>query len=401
MLTLDTIPRYSGARAKVMSWLGLVDRLDDGTAVRKQDLVTALAGDALSKAGRRRVHHRILQIGSTQTQKPLKVKQLEKLFNSFGKPKSEKEALEKLEDLRHELSSETLTYKESFSEVVGFLEPGDILVHKYHEDARNIICKGQKLFAQAGYRDAPDCSHIALYLGEINGHYWVAEAVVPGGSSPQVRRVRVDDPRFELKGKNEYIVIRKEDQEEARQAAKLAVDYTIKAWKEDVDKEPPKKAEGLNYSFFEAARSLWHSPRLDYFARQRMMKYYADSQNGLPFEYLGKDRGFFCSHFALSMETLAEMKNSEKFTSFMKRHSIPKKPDQKKGGLARKVSDLWYSVRKGVWARQMALLHPIEINQSVSTKLDFLRSTPQDTVLYMTSHPDQYKVKHIISRSKS
>lgn len=150
----------------------------------------------------------------------------------------------------------------------------------------------------------------------------------------------------------------------------------------------------FEYTYFEALRSLYHSPSLGFYGRHRLLKYYADYHNEIPFEYLGGKKAFFCSHFAMIMESMAEMNTSEKFQDFWENHPAP--VYQEGGG---KISDIWYSIRKGIWARWMSFWHAKEIDDCVTTKLDALRTSPQDAVNYMMTREDQFEVVGLINHT--
>ena len=143
--------------------------------------------------------------------------------------KQKKDVVNEVENLKLKLSDiPQLEYTDDLGELVGHLKPGDFLVRKYHEENDNLICDLQHFFHAEGYREAYKCSHLAIYLGEIGGSHWIAEASMPHDGEPEIRRVKIDDPRFNSKLKNQYIIIRNKDQETAKEAARLATNYAIK-----------------------------------------------------------------------------------------------------------------------------------------------------------------------------
>lgn len=350
---------------------------------------------------------RILEISGPDDRMPLSAQKLKKLFDrySFDKNnnpdlfKSEADVLMEMDKLKIEMSEiPHLFFQGSLAEIISQLKPGDIFVRDYDESHDNIICNLQKFFYSPGWRDSHKCSHLAIYLGEINGKYWIGEASMPHGDEAQIRRIQIDDPRFNLKNKTKYLIFRKKNTEEARESARLASRYTIKLEPEAVRPPTESERETLKYTYFEATRSLFQSPTMGYFARQRLLKYYSDYKNGIPFEYLGNDRAFFCSNFAIVMESLAEMNKSPKFQEFIKKHPIPAKYDDKLTGIRLKISKVWYSIRKGLWSRWFALANTKELKDSVTTHLDLLRTSPKSAVNYMMYHKDQFEVVGLAAR---
>ena len=92
------------------------------------------------------------------------------------------------------------------------------------------------------------------------------------------------------------------------------------------------------------------------------------------------------------MESMAEMNKSDKFQDFWKAHPAP--VYHKDGG---KIADLWYSIKKGIWSRWLSFWYAKEINASVSTQLDALRTSPQAAVNYMFGHKDAFEVVGMIN----
>lgn len=364
----------------------------------------------LPRNSKKMINRRVLEIIAPDTRLGASKDKINQLFNRFYATKARvphslnnaQAIIEELEKIKLNLSEiNPIYYDNHLLEIVNDLQPGDILVRKYHENNPNLICDMQNLFGKQGYREAYKCSHLAIYLGEINGDYWVAEATMPNGIVPQMRRVRINDPRFELKEKNQYIIIRKRNRIEAREAARLAENYVTKLLPESEKVITEEEFNGsLKYSLVEAVRSIWRSPRLGFFGKHRLLKYYSDYKNGIAFEYLGRNRAFFCSQFALIMESMAELNKSPKFQEFIQAHPMPLKYDGTKEGIQLKLSKLWYSVRKGVWARWMTFKYSHQIEQSVSTKLDALRTNPQQALIYMMDHSEQYEVVGIVTRRK-
>lgn len=354
------------------------------------------------------VTKRIIEIADPNTTQPLSFHKLEQIFQKFRADEqilplsSDKQVIAEMEKIKLQLSEiPSIIFENSLSEIVDHLQPGDFLIRKYHEKHDNLICTLQKFFHRNGYREAYKCSHLAIYLGEINGKPWIAEASMPHENEVEVRRIELDDPRFSPREMNQYLIIRNRNLDEGITTANLARDFTIKMFPETEGIASSIDVDGsYKYSFFEAARSLWHLPNLGPYGRHRVFKYYSDHKNNIPFEYLGRERKFFCSHFALAMESLAELENSKQFNDFIATHPVPKLYNENKSGLALKVSKLWYSIRKGLWAREMAIFHKKAIMEGMHTHLDPLRSSPQDVVIYMMQHDDEYQVIGQVIKSK-
>ena len=411
----NDIKKYKGLTGRIMEIFGLVVKVKDDSSgrifyIKAQDLVKKFVGEkqVLSKNGKYLLCNRILEVTNEDSRRPLSSEKLKTLFIRFVEDKktdpsfleTEDGILREMDKLKNELSGfNKIHYVESLEEVVGSLRPGDFLIRKYHETHSNLICDVQNFFHLKGYRESHKCSHIAVYLGEINGKFWVAEAAWPNEKDAEIRRVEISDPRFALKEKNQYLVIRNRDEQTASAMVKLARKYTVIVRPES-EKEPnPSEISGsIRYTIIEAARSIWHSSKLNFFGKQRLLKFYADYKNAIPFEYFGNTRGHFCSHFAFTMEAISEMNDNTAFQSFLEKHPIPVKYDESKRGVALKVSKLWYSARKGVWARWLAIRYKQEVQKAVSTQLDPLRTSPQSAVQYLLDHKDRFKVVGLVNR---
>ena len=345
---LDHVKKYTGFTGKLMGIFGLAvqvknEKTGEAYYVKIQDIADELfkSNPIIHPKEKKLLNERIIEITGPDSRKPVSQAKLERLFSRYFEDKtnnpdlfkSEADVIKEVEKLKIEMSDiPLLRYKDSIEEVAGKLKPGDIIFRKYHEDNPNTICDAQKFFQLPGYREAFKFSHMAIYLGEINGAHWVAEASMPHGKEAQVRRVRLDDPRFALKEKNQYLVVRKKNTAEAEEAARLAKRYTIKLLPEAEKQPTDADLDTIGYTYFEAIRSMYHSPSLGYFGRQRLLKYYADYKNAIPFEYLGQERKFFCSNFGVVMESISEMNKSPKFQEFLRKHPIPAKFDETKKG---------------------------------------------------------------------
>jgi hypothetical protein len=377
-----------------------------------KDIAHELIGNdvQLTNQSKKRICERILEITAPDTRAGVSKDKMIQLFQRFYQDKakgpqelkSSDSIIKELETIKLDIGDiSPIYYENSLLEVVKDLKPGDIIIRKYHEDHPNPICDAQKFFHQDGYREAFKCSHLALYLGEINGDYWVAEASMPHGDEPQMRRVKINDSHFDLKEKNQYLVMRRKDQDEAKEAARLAKNYVVKMLPEtEKPLEEGESENALKYTIIEATRSLWHSNRLGFFGKHRLFKYYSDYKNGIAFEYMGKNRAFFCSQFALIMESMAELNKSRDFQDFIKKHPMPEKYDETKKGFALEMSKLWYSIRKGAWSRWMSFRYGNEIEKCVKTKLDALRTSPQEALIYMLDHKDQFEAVGLITHRK-
>ncbi|MBX9703678.1 MAG: hypothetical protein K2X39_05950 [Silvanigrellaceae bacterium] len=409
----EAIPHYTGLKGKILGLFGAIRVYDPATKedyfIKMGDLAQALVGrdTKLSKKSEALIEQRIWEITAPHTLRVALKEKIEQLFDRYYEDKSlapesfktTSTIIEELEKIKLDLSDiKPLYYENSLLEVVKNLQPGDIIAKKYHEDNFNPICLAQQIFSKEGYREASKFSHLALFLGEINGEYWIAEATIPHGGEAQIRRIRLDDSRFGLIEKNQYLVIRPKNLDVAKETARLGKKYTIKLLPTTEQKTTQADIEGqLKYGMIEAARSLWHSAHLGHFGKHRIFKYYSDYKNGVAFEYLGNKRTFFCSQFAMLMESLSELNNNKEFQTFIEKHPVPLKYDENKTGIALKLSKLWYSIRKGVWSRVMTIKYGDEIEKLVQTKLDPLRTNPQEAIIYMMDHKDQYEAVGLIT----
>lgn len=408
---LSHIPKYHGIIGWLMHRFGYAVKVQDPAAddsyyIRVKDVVDEMVGQSvkLSSKGKKLLANRVLEITDPDNRHPLSQEKLKDFFARYYSDakqnpeqfNTEEGIISEVETIKLDLSDiPQIYYDDSLNEIVNELQPGDFLVRKYHEDNDNLICTLQNLFTHEGYREAYKCSHIAIYLGEINGDHWIAEASMPHDGEPEIRRIKIDDPRFNSKLKNQYLIFRNKNEDTAAEAARLAQNYAIKLL--PVSEKEISESDAVasfEYTYLEAVRSLYHSPTLGFYGRHRLLKYYADYHNQIHFEYLGEKRAFFCSHFAMIMESMAEMNTSDKFQDFWENHPAP--VYQEGGG---KISDIWYSIRKGIWARWMSFWHAKEIDECVTTKLDALRTSPQDAVNYMMTHDDQFEVVGLINHT--
>lgn len=414
---VSQIKKYTGFAGRFLHFFGAaIKSKDEKTGkefyVKLSDVSKVLLGDTaqkqLSKKGKTLVNQRILEITDPDSRKPLSINKLRDLFAKFNADKNaipnqlnnEKAIVNELEKIKLDMSEmPQLFFDKSLEEIADQLKPGDFIGRKWHEDNANIIPSTQKFFYQSGWREAYKFSHIAVYLGkDLEGKHWVAEATMPHGNESQIRRIRLDDPRLNLKEKNQYFIVRNKNPELAEECARLTRRYVVKLLPEN--EKPATVADkigSLQYNLFEAIRSMYRSSKLKFYGTHRLLKYYADYKNKIPFEYLGKTRGLFCSHFAIIMESIAEMNKSPKFQEFLKKHPIPKMYDETKKGLALKMAKFGYSIRKGIWSRQMAYMYGKEIRNSVTTHLDALRTSPQSTINYMLNHKDQFQVIGLVN----
>lgn len=355
------------------------------------------------------IKRRIIEITAPDSRNAASEETMKLLFSRYFSDKTQASepvnsdhwAIKEIEKIKLDFSAiKPIYYEDSLLEVVKYLQPGDLIFKKNHESHLNPIPIAQRIFNIDGYREAHKCSHVAMYLGEINGDYWIGEATLKlKKDSPELRRIKIDDPIFSLKEKNQYIILRRNNEEEAKEAARLARNYTIKMLPQK-EKKISGTEGSLFFNPFEAVRSLWHSSSFSSFAHKRIFDYYTDYKNGIAFEYFGKNRGFFCSHFALIMESMSELNKSENFQKFLQKHPCPMKYDDTKKGAALSLSKLWYSIRKGVWSRYMTIRYSDTIDKSLTTKIDALRTTPRKTLNYMIDHKDQYQVVGIITHKK-
>lgn len=411
----ENIKKYTGLSGKILNMFGLAVKVYDNDSkdvfyIKTNELVSALIGNnqPIVKKVKALISQRVLEIANPDTRVPVSCQKLQDVFKRFAQnqqtqaagPNTGNQVLHYLEKLKLEMSDiPEIFYTDKLSEIAQHLQPGDFIVRKYHEDNHNLICDLQKFFHEDGYREAYKCSHIAIYLGEMQGEQWIAEAAMPHGDEHQVRRIKLDDDRFKCRPKNQYVIIRNiSPGKESEKLVELAKQYTLKLHPETDRKPVAEDLEGgFKYNFFEAARSMWHSHDLGYFGRHRLFKYYSDYKNNIPFEYLGQDRKFFCSHFAVIMESLAEMNTSEKFQTMMQNHPIPTVYDKSKKGVPLAISKLWYSIRKGIWSRKMSYQFKDEIRKSLHTQLDALRTSPQNAVNYMMDDKSHFKVVALIN----
>lgn len=374
--------RYSFIVGWFLSLFGVAEKVVDEESnssfyIDKRGLVELFASGAEKLQNRQisRLFERVVEAANPYCDKTLSLQKVSDVYRRFCEESKGASSFEEvdsgLERLKKKCSDiAKISYNSSLLEVVSHLQKGDIIVRKYHEENPNPICDAQKIFRRDGWQEAHKCSHLAIYVGEIDGKEWIAEASMPHGNEPQVRRIHIDEARFALAEKNQYLVIRHPDSRIAEEAAKIATLWSeaMKPEAEELPKEELKNKSYM-YSYFEALRSLYHSPKLGYFGKHRLFKYYADWKNGKVMQdNFGNKRRFFCSHFVLSAIAMAEMERSDALREMAKNY-----PQDGEG----------YIIRRGFWSRYKAICHSGEIDREITTKLDFLRTSPADFVNYV------------------
>lgn len=185
------LKKYTGFQGRLLGALSVAVKVkgdnNEEYYVKIKDIVKELIGPQtpLTKKSREILTHRILEITDEDTRNPLSEEKLKTLFTRYFNDQAkdpsrlltEKGIISEIEKLKQEITEiHKLEYSDNLSEIVSSLKPGDFLIRKYHEDHSNIICNIQKFFHSPGYRESYKCSHLALYLGEIDGKHWVAES---------------------------------------------------------------------------------------------------------------------------------------------------------------------------------------------------------------------------------
>lgn len=405
----EQIKPYNGFQGRFLHFFGQTQKVYDTDRnqyfyYKKKDLAKTLVGKKVKLSNKQvaMLNRRIKEIANPHKVVNTLNGNLNSVFDKLRKTEVDstyEKRLIELDKIKQDHSfCKQVYYKQGLSEIGNKLKPGDILVRKYHEDNPNPICKAQKFFGKNGYREAYKCSHLAMYIGESEGKHWIAEATMPDGNDPQIRQLQLDDKKFELKDKNQYVVFRNKNEYIATEAAKIAGHYSTKANSEN-KQDLPQKMNSYKYSFIEAARSLWHFKNFDYFAKQRVFKYYSDDHNQVPLQYIFSKRGLYCSEFVLLAIQMAEMKKNHNFQQIIKKSPPPASNENKYTGLRKLVARISYVVRRAFWCRYMAIKYSKEMNQVVNTKVDFLRTTPQDAVNYFIGNGNRnYEIVFMINK---
>ncbi|MBA3602896.1 MAG: hypothetical protein H0W50_04485 [Parachlamydiaceae bacterium] len=410
----DKLARKNGLIGKISHFFGLTEKVWDSKSdtffyYDKKQLARSLVGKdvKLSSEQLNKIRNKFIEIAHPFDNKQLSIEEFKAAYENFKNPaESFDEGMHRLEaQKQHSANFEQIYYSEKISEIASQLKPGDILVKKYHEDNPNLICDLQSaaknVFRIKGYREAYKCSHTALYLGEIQGKHWVADAVLPNGNDPQIRRLQLDDSRFNLADKNQYMIIRNKDQAVAGESARLA---RLAVLKMNPEEESAAKAENKNTSYFynhvEALRSLYHSNNFGFFAKQRVFKYYSDLSNGIPYQYMGGKRKFFCSEFVLLSIQMAELKKNIQFQAIIKANPIPKSHEEGKTGIKKFFARISYAVRKAFWSLKMNFKYSSEMDKIVKTNVDLLRTSPQDTLNHLLKNKN-YDVIGVINKEQN
>jgi hypothetical protein len=399
LCSFNSIPKSTGFCGKLCDLFGLTIKAWDEKAKQevyysKNSLAKAIIGKNANSTQIDALANKILEAVNPFTRQTVTVSELEDCFDKI-KQTGYEEAIDRLEMIKRD-QFQQFTYDKNLSELGDILQPGDILARKYHETNPNPICKLQKFFRKPDYREAYKFSHIALYLGKLpDGKHWVAEASLPKENEPQIRRLQLNDERFQLKDKNQYLVIRNNNSEVADEAARLATLQTIEMLpKNEAISTVQDREDSLKYNHFDAMRSLWHSNRFDYFAKQRIFKYYSDYSNKIPYIYITDKRNLFCSQFAFLSIQMAEANKSEMFQEII-RDNPP--PVNNGNGILNRIS---YVVRRAFWCRMMAIKYSKKMDQAFTTKVDFLRTSPQDAINYLLINNKNYQPVGMINKVK-
>lgn len=406
----DNLTNYTGHQGELLHFFGQTIKTWDSDSKQhvyysKNHLAEKLAGQNCSLSKINRITEKILEIINPYTRDTVNTADLKKCYEQVGQQNSFESALNKLEAIKNQNPLfNQLYYEKNISEVGEELQAGDIIIRKYHEDNPNPICDLQKLFRRPDFRESYKHSHLAIYLGKNSkGKHWVAEATLPHGNEPQIRRLQLDDERFALKDKNQYVVIRNQDSEVARETASMAKRYAVKMLpKAESPSVQDDGNTGYKYNHFDALRSLWHSHKFDFFAKQRVFKYYSDHSNKVPFQYITDKRNMYCSQFAFLSIQMAEAEKSEVFQDIIKNNPPPVSNENKyKNGIAKFFARISYVVRRAFWARSMTFKYSGKMDEAFKTRVDFLRTSPQDAVNHLLVNNRHYKVVGVINKQKS
>lgn len=351
-----------------------------GYYVGKKGLVAVLTGRTGESD---RVAERVLEVLNPVIGKKIKVSKIGEVRAEIGSIKGEK-LIEKLEAIRDRHLPKVAL---NLEELKRTLKPGDILFHKCHEESSNIICTMQKLFkgiiTGKKEREGHKYSHAAMYVG--NGE--VAEAVGPHGKDPQVRILRLDDPRFALSARNEYRVARTSNEELGAKAAQV-----FRSFAKPISPSPEgamSRFKTLKYNFIEAARSLWHPSYFGFFARQRYLKYHADYTDGKTPTQIILPRRLFCSYAVSMAYQIAD--------GLVERKTGPRNLKEIVGEPPTKINNCFLRmVVRAVWARYQAFVHRRAIDAFVQIKYDAVRANPQDMRNFVLRNPKLFKDQMII-----
>ncbi|MCE5316479.1 MAG: hypothetical protein LLG04_03830 [Parachlamydia sp.] len=351
-------------------------------------LVTAGQGSELQNTAMKsdRVKDRVLEVLNPVLNKTIRLSKIQETAKKIGsKPSSSEQLIAKLEEIRDRHLPKLNLNDPKLKDV---LKPGDIIFKKYHEDNPSIICKMQKLFKAIivgkKEREGHKFAHAAMYVG--NGE--VAEAVTPHGKDPQVRVLRLDDPRFALIAKNEYRIVCPSDEQLGAKAALVFRSFSRSIQPSTEPKTTRIKA--LKYNFIEAARSLWHPSNFDYFARQRYLKYHADYADGATPTQIIMPRRLFCSYAVSLAYQVAD--------GLTVREKGPKTLEAIVGTPPTRIGNpIIRTIVRAIWSRYHAIVNRKAINNFVKVKYDAVRANPQDMRNFIIRHPQLF-CDHMIVR---
>lgn len=353
--------------------------------VSKKGLVRAIAGVQESAVLRsERVRERVLEVLNPVVGESIKLSKIIQMAKEIDPGIGENLLIQKLEGIRDRHLPQASLDIEKLKQT---LKPGDLIFKKNHEDNPNIICRMQKLFKALIWgnkeREGHKYSHVAMYVG--NGE--VAEAVGPHGKDPQVRVLRLDDPRFALMAKNEFRVTRPSDEKLGLKAAQVFRSFS-RPIIPDLDNPLQKRIKSLKYNFIEAARSLWHSSSFGYFARQRYLKYHADYTDGkMPTQAI-LPRRLFCSYAVSLAYQVAD--------SLVDRKEGPRNLKEIVGEPPTNIRNQYLRmIVRAIWSRFHAIIHWKRIEDFVQIKYDAVRSNPQDMRNFVLRNPTIFR-DHLI-----
>lgn len=395
---------YSCFVGYLLNWMGFAYKVVDDSShksfyLSRQGLASLTTAGletsiSISADKSRRVSKRILEILNPVIGKDILVSKIHELAEVIQKQQTIQTTqdvdglIEKLEEIRDKHLQFLPLVLPLLKNV---LKPGDMLFKKQYEDNKNPVCDAQRCFQ--GFikgnkeREAYKFSHVAVYVGDGQ----IAEAVTRKGTDPQVRVISLDDPHFALMKKNQYCVVRPTNKRLGKKAAKVFKSFATPFIPKDAagDNLADEKKPALKYNYIEAARSLWHSTKFSYFAKQRYLKYYSDYADKLPPTQIISPRQLFCSYAVAMSYQIAD--------ALVKRKTPPVRLKEIVGETPTKYGNRYIrAIVRGIWSRYHAIINGKALEQFVQLKFDALRMNPQDLRNYVLLHPEQFTNKYII-----
>jgi hypothetical protein len=278
------------------------------------------------------------------------------------------------------------------------LEEGDLVFFKLdskkfgvrslfsHDDQIDYaILMGQwfsKFWSRTKDTDSESFIHVGMIVKNSEGRVSLVEATT-GDEGDDVRIVRLEEAALDSKSKQEYLVIRPKDKEEAALAAKMAKSLATEVtYSPEGKPNTPTKAR---YDKKEATGSLLRNSRWGRRAKEDLLFFYAMRQKGdeaaLHLDDKKSMRTFFCSYFIGACLQQATLERNLKLIL----------PHKEMIELNRLLENDCSVKELRQWAKRVSREHSKTLDKMIPYHFDPRNTTPQKLQQHVQCHPDRYE----------